>query len=56
MIKFSRTSNTSDGYDDMTVEMSISRDEELTWVELQERFTNFLRACGYVIPYDMGDL
>ena len=27
----------------------------VTWVELEREFQNFLRACGFVIPYDFEE-
>jgi hypothetical protein len=33
--------------------IEMSMDSSLPWPEVVENLLNFLRACGYVIPYDV---
>jgi len=41
---------------DITYELEPDKMEENTWMELTERFHDFLRSVGFIIPYDgIGD-
>ena len=36
-------------------EVIMTLNDEISWVEATYQFHNFLRAAGYVIPYDFED-
>lgn len=45
---FSHTVVADDGGVPTEVEMTVSYDGDPTWMTVAERFTEFLRGCGYV--------
>jgi len=49
MIILKKVKDPKNRFDDIEVEMKI--DSESSWDDVIENTLNFLRACGYVIPY-----